>query len=130
MSNQVHTVPPGFGPFVRPAFARRRRATGPVEVIVFGSRNLRACYGCQHGRSQADVAMSFGRSLTRRFGDQVRFRYVDIDDEEYLQYPEVEAFLRRGRGRLPVVMIDGEIRFSSVFTPTFIQREIASRLSR
>lgn len=130
MSEQVRIVPPGWGPFVKPTFTRSKRASGPVEVIVFGSRHLRACYGCHHGRSQAEVAMSFGRSLTRRFGDQVRFRYVDIDDEEYLQYPEVEAFLRRGRGRLPVVMIDGEIRFSSVFTPTFIQREIASRLSR
>lgn len=130
MSNPAGTVPPGWSPFVTPTFPRRRRAQGPVEVIVFGSRNLRACYGCHHGRSQAEVALSFGRGLARRFGDRVRFRYVDINDEAYRQYPEVEAFLRGGRGRLPVVMIDGEIRFSSVFTPTFIQREIASKLRR
>ena len=130
MSQRTGTVPPGWSPFVTPTFHRRRRQAGPVEVIVFGSRNLRACYGCHHGLSQADVALSFGRGLARRFGDRVRFQYVDVNDEAYRQYPEVDAFLRQGRGRLPVVMIDGEIRFSSVFTPTFIQREIASRLSR
>ncbi|BAS28384.1 hypothetical protein [Limnochorda pilosa] len=72
--------------------------------------------------------MSLGRQLTRRFGRKVRFRYVDVRDPEYAGYPEVETFLRRGLGKLPVVMIDGEIRFSSVFTPTFIQREVAQRI--
>lgn len=38
------TLPPGWSPFVASAVSRPR-SRGPVDVIVFGSGALRACYG-------------------------------------------------------------------------------------
>lgn len=66
----------------------------------------------------------------RNFGDAVECRFVDVDGPELSNYPHIAERLRRGRLSLPVVAIAGKVRYSGLFSPTFIQRDVREILGR
>lgn len=66
----------------------------------------------------------------RNFGDAVSCRFIDVTSPELAHYPHIQATLRRGPGALPIVSIGGAVRYSGLFSPTFIHRDVAEILGK
>lgn len=48
--------------------------------------------------------------------------YIDVDSEEMRSYPQIAEQLKRGETFLPVVTINGQVKFSGyLFIPLIIQ---------
>jgi disulfide oxidoreductase YuzD len=81
--------------------------TTAVEVQVYGAEER--CASCVNLPSAQETASWLEAALGRKFGDQIRVRYIDI------HHPEQEAdavFVKRVIEEdmwYPVVVIDGEV---------------------
>jgi len=64
------------------------------------------------------------KRLERNFGESVVCRFVDVDGPELANYPSIAERVQRGKAALPIVAIDGKVRYSGIFSPTFIQRDV------
>lgn len=53
--------------------------------------------------------------------------YVDLDDTEIENFPQVVEGLRRRELRLPVLMIDGEIAFQGGFAWRSVMRALEDK---
>jgi disulfide oxidoreductase YuzD len=49
------------------------------------------------------------KPLTDKFGETINFKYVDVQDDEMKDYPDIKEML--SRVRLPLTVIDGEPTF-------------------
>lgn len=77
-----------------------------------------------------EITLSLTKQLHRRFGDQVACRFVDIHELETAGLSRLLPEIQAGRSRLPLILIDGIIRFRGLFSPTFIQRDINTLLAK
>jgi len=69
------------------------------------------------------------KRLERNFGEAVTCRFVDVESAELQRYPEIaERLRRRGKAALPIVAFNGKVRYSGIFSPTFIQRDLRELL--
>ncbi|HAF16747.1 MAG: hypothetical protein ACN4A7_06175 [Thermacetogeniaceae bacterium] len=84
-----------------------------VDITVFGSADSHehegcGC-GCGHAHSMRDAAEVLKKALIKKFGDHVRFSYVDVFSEEVMDFPDVMKVMNQYR--LPLTVINGEPRF-------------------
>ncbi|HEX6971161.1 MAG TPA: hypothetical protein VF234_02990 [Limnochordia bacterium] len=101
-----------------------------IDVAVFGSPTLRYRTGCCGSRSLEELTASFARRVASRYGAGVAVRYVDVEQARSREDAVIAQAVRAGRVRLPVVAIDGRVRYSGLFTPTFVLRDLDRLLSR
>lgn len=86
-----------------------------VDVVVFGTAAPGSGCGCCSTAccdSEQSMEKSAGElmgSLIERFGEVIRFRYVDVMSKEMKDYPEIQKILNRVN--LPLTVINGKPRF-------------------
>lgn len=98
-----------------------------IDVLVVAEKEQPYCASCGGGRTLEEITDSLARQLYRRFGDRVRCRFVDV------RLPEGEALagsLPASQRRLPLVAINGHIRYRGLFSPTFIRRDVKELIER
>lgn len=61
--------------------------------------------------------------MSKSFGDRVFCWYVAVDHPDMDRFPQAKRRLAEGAS-LPLVLIDGEVRYSGVFSPTFIHMDL------
>ena len=61
----------------------------PVEVVMFGAPHVRACSGCQTGRTMEEMAIALGHRLRQLFRDLVNYRYIDVSRDDLTDFPEI-----------------------------------------
>lgn len=65
------------------------------------------------------------KRLHKNFGDAVACRFVDVKSADLAQFPAIQQSLSGPqRPALPLVVIDGAVRYHGLFSPTFIQRDV------
>jgi hypothetical protein len=83
-----------------------------VDVTVFGTveQDQGGCNcGCGHAHSMREAAEVLEKELTEKFGDMVRFRFVDAFSEEVMDFPDVVKVMNQFR--FPLTLLNGEPRF-------------------
>lgn len=73
--------------------------------------------------------MGLGKRLDLLFGPRVKFRYVDATTDEINNFPTLAQAIAQRRMPLPVTLIDGEVMFPGMFTPTMIIYYVKRKLS-
>ena len=71
---------------------------------------------------------NLGNSLSQKFGQAVKFAYVDVKSEEMKNYPDVAAILNKVN--LPLVVIGGKPRFHGGITLSKIEKLVDELLSK
>lgn len=61
------------------------------------------------------------------FGERVELKYVDLADPEAREYPQVEEVTRNRRVRLPLMAVNGQIKWSGSVSWAFMMNELAAR---
>lgn len=56
-----------------------------------------------------EEAEDLKESLVDKFGETMKFNYVDVQDDDMENYPDIKAMLNRVR--LPLTVLNGEPRF-------------------
>ncbi len=74
-----------------------------------------------------EEAEDLGNSLSKRFGQAVKFNYVDVKSEEMEDYPDITAIL--SKVKLPLVVIGGKPRFHGGITLSKIEKAVDELLS-
>jgi hypothetical protein len=91
-----------------------------VDVVVFGTDALmsgqgitarEACNG--QAKTMQEEAGLLKDSLVKNFGEAIKFRYVNIQSDEMLEYPQIEKMINNIR--LPLTAINGEPKFHGGF---------------
>lgn len=88
-----------------------------IEVLVFGGAVVTgsSCCGCGPSSccgpkvSMDKQAGELKYALVDKFGEKIKFRYIDVASEEMKDYPEIRQILNRVH--LPLTVIDGKPRF-------------------
>lgn len=81
-----------------------------VRVLIFGSRDMRYRTGCCGSRSQEEVCLSYITTLYRQFGQRrLHCRYVDINDSEAQDCPDVLGAVQRSEIGLPAATLNGDL---------------------
>ncbi len=68
-----------------------------------------------------------GNSLKGKFGEALKFSYVDVGSEEMKEYPEVAAILNRIR--LPLTVINREPRFHGGVSLSRVEKAVSELLA-
>ncbi len=74
------------------------------------------------------AAENLGNSLSQRFGQAVKFAYVDVTSEEMKKYPDIAAIL--SKVNLPLVVIGGKPRFHGGITLSRIEKLVEELLAK
>jgi len=69
-----------------------------------------------------------GNSLKGKFGEALKFSYVDIQGRDMKKYPEIAAILNQVR--LPLTVINGEPRFHGGLSMNRIEKEVSDFLAQ
>ena len=97
------------------------------SVLILGAPPT---VGCTPGKTWRAAALYVGERLSDRFGAALRFDYVDLFSTEMQGHPELERLITAGNA-LPLVLIDGDLRFSGgKLNVTAIERAIAEAITR
>ena len=107
-----------------------------VEVLVFGTNApVEACgCGCSCGtpsecgpaKTMQEEAGELKAALLDKFGEGIKFYYVDVDTEEMKNYPEITKVLPKVR--LPLTVINGKPKFHGGFSSDKIAGAISELL--
>ena len=106
---------------------------GKSEVLirVFGAP-LDACGSgcgsccdpsCGSGRSFEEMTYELARELEKTFGGRITTKYVDLSEHVH-EYPQLVNAVQTGRIPLPLVMINGDVKFAGGMPLEGIIREI------
>jgi hypothetical protein len=93
-----------------------------VNVTVFGTGTPVLPSGCTCGGvscspvSMREDAEDLKKYLVEKFGEIIKFNYVDIQSNEMNDYPDIVL----SSVRLPLIVINGEPRFHGGFSMTTI----------
>ncbi len=68
-----------------------------------------------------------GNSLKGKFGEALKFSYVDVQSGEMKEYPEVAAILKRIR--LPLTVINREPRFHGGLSLIRVEKAVSELLA-
>jgi len=60
--------------------------------------------------------------LVEKYGDAVKYTYVDVQSDEMKNYPDITALLNRAR--LPLTVLNGEPRFHGGFSTPMIAEAV------
>ena len=74
-----------------------------------------------------EAAENLGNSLSQRFGQAVKFAYVDVKSDEMKNYPHIAAIL--SKVNLPLVVIGGKPRFHGGITLSKVEKLVDELLS-
>ena len=77
------------------------------DVLIVGLPPAVGCPSTETWRAAAELVHS---RLTKRFGSEVGFEYVDLFSPEMAPHADIEALVDDGAA-LPIVVIDGVARF-------------------
>jgi len=77
-----------------------------------------------------EMALLLGKRLDLQFGAQVKYRYVDATTDDIKDFPALAADIAKGKLPLPVTLIDGEVMYPGMYTPTMIIYQIKRKLSQ
>ena len=66
----------------------------------------------------------YRRVLQRNFGDQVDMVYVDVDDPQMHRYPDVLRRIRDNELYLPVVAVNGDIRYDGAIPLRYLIQDL------
>ena len=69
-----------------------------------------------------------GNSLKGKFGEALKFSYVDIQGRDMKKYPEIAAILNRVR--LPLTVINGEPRFHGGLSMNRVEKAVSEFLAQ
>ena len=75
-----------------------------------------------------EAAENLESSLSQKFGEAVKFAYVDVKSEEMKNYPDIAAIL--SKVNLPLVVIGGKPRFHGGITLSKIESLVGELLSK
>ncbi len=91
-----------------------------IDVVVFGTaapmsgQGITAREACPGQiKTMQEEAGLLRDSLVKNFGEAIKFRYVDTQSDEMLEYPQFEKMINNIR--LPLTVIDGEPKFHGGF---------------
>ena len=98
-----------------------------VDVVVVAEKGAPYCASCGGGRTLEEITQSMRRQLMQSFGDAVSCRFVDV--REFRQSGDF-SHVHTQEVRLPLVLIDGKVRYRGLFSPTFIRRDVRELLER
>lgn len=93
-----------------------------ISVEVFGVEPISSGGGCGPGcgcHSQPSLVQfvdAMRRVLQRRFGERVTVSYCDLLSPEALRRPEIVKEIREQNLSLPVVALDGRLKFAGRFS--------------
>jgi disulfide oxidoreductase YuzD len=97
------------------------------DVLIVGLPPAAGCPIDETWRVAAELVHS---RLTRRFGSEVRFEYVDLFSPQMAPHADIEVLVADGAA-LPIVVIDGAARFTGgKLQLSAIEREVAERLAK
>lgn len=65
-----------------------------------------------------EEAEDLKKSLVEKFGEVIKFNYVDVQSDEIKKHPDIAAILNRVR--LPLTVLNGQPRFHGGFSFTMI----------
>lgn len=105
-----------------------------VSVTVFGSKTTVTSSGCTCGgpgpsmMSMKEDAEDLKKYLEEKFGDKIKFNYVDVQSDEMKDYPDIKDML--SRVRLPLTVIDGEPTFHGGLSLNKIAEVINKKLTQ
>ncbi|HTX44209.1 MAG TPA: hypothetical protein VMC61_05725 [Methanocella sp.] len=104
-----------------------------VDVKLFGyypeascdeCSNYFMCGGQAHRNDDGTV-----KALLDEYGDRIRVDLINVFSGEMTNYPEVADHIKKNGLRVPVVMVNGEIKLmGSDATPDAIKKEIDEKL--
>ena len=86
-----------------------------VDVVVFGTNvSSGGCADCSTPCGDLECSMDKGAgelkgSLLDKYGEAVKFRYVDVVSEQMKDYPDIQKII--DQVYLPLTVINGEPRF-------------------
>lgn len=95
-----------------------------INVTVFGTNKKELLKGCTCGgatsspMSMREDAEDLKKYLVEKFGEQIIFKYIDIQGDEMKDYPDIKAMLNSVR--LPLIVLNGDPRFHGGFSMTTI----------
>lgn len=108
-----------------------------VMTIVFGSNApLPACSwttsstaaGGGPPKTMKEAAENLGNSLSEKFGEAVKFAYVDVKSDEMKNYPDIAAIL--SKVNLPLIVINGKPRFHGGITLIKVEKLVNELLAK
>ncbi len=102
----------------------------PVDVVIIGSPHVRACSGCNAGRTMEEMAQALGRRLTAQFGSLVKYRYIDAAGDDLEDFPNIAAGLDAKQMALPVALVNGRTVMPGMFSPTMVIYHVKQELRR
>jgi len=75
-----------------------------------------------------EAAENLGNSLLQKFGEAVKFAYVDVKSEEMKNHPNIAAIL--SKVNLPLIVIDGKPRFHGGITLSRVEKLVDELLAK
>ena len=105
-----------------------------VSVTVFGSKTTVTSSGCTCGgpgpspMSMKEDAEDLKKYLVEKFGDKIKFNYVDVQSDEIENYPDVKAMLNSVK--LPLTVINGEPSFHGGFSVMKIAESVNKQIQQ
>ena len=75
-----------------------------------------------------EAAENLGSYLSEKFGDAIKFSYVDVESDEIKNYPDIAAIL--SKVNLPLIVIDGKPRFHGGITVSRIEKLVNELLAK
>jgi glutaredoxin len=75
-----------------------------------------------------EAAENLGSYLSEKFGDGVKFAYVDVTSDEMKNYPDIAAIL--SKVNLPLIVINGKPRFHGGITLIKVEKLVNELLAK
>jgi hypothetical protein len=75
-----------------------------------------------------EAAENLGNYLLEKFGDAIKFSFVDVQSDEIKNYPDIAAIL--SKVNLPLIVIDGKPRFHGGITVSRIEKLVNELLAK
>ena len=66
--------------------------------------------------------------MSEKFGDDVKFAYVDVKSDEMKNYPDISAIL--SKVNLPLVVLNGRPKFHGGITVSRIEKAVNEILAK
>ena len=75
-----------------------------------------------------EAAENLGSHLSEKFGEAVKFAYVDVKSDEMKNYPDIAAIL--SKVNLPLVVLNGRPKFHGGITVSRIEKAVNEILAK
>lgn len=79
-------------------------------------------------KTMKEAAENLGSHLSEKFGDAIKFSYVDVQSEEMKNYPDISAIL--SKVNLPLVVLNGRPKFHGGITVSRIEKAVNEILAK